>query len=274
MVRHDFLRQLLDPTVFDQLTNTVATGLQPVELRDAAAVTGLPVGSRSPQPLPLEYVVAVGRFGHSMVRNNYFINDTHFEVNLKDNISRMTGGRGGASPRLPADWVVAWERFFYVGPALFQARSSQSINTRIAPGLFEPEPPGMPPLPVRTLLRGYRTGLPSGQEIARAMGIESLTPDQIASGSDADILIPAGFDRQTPLWYYILKEAELTGNGAHLGILGSWLTAKVMMDALTDDPESYLSIQPDWVPTLTGPQNPALFGMADLLRFAIAPSNR
>jgi hypothetical protein len=213
-----------------------------------------------------------------MVRDNYFINDTHPDASLKDEIARLTGMRGGACPRLPADWVVAWERFFFVGPALFLTRRSQPINPRIAAGLFEPDHPGALPLPVKTLLRGYRTGLPSGQELARACGIEPVRGALPDSGPDHDVLVGAGFDQRTPLWYYILREAELLGNGAHLGPLGSWLLAKVIMTALTSDPDSYLSVQPDWVPTLPGPQVRAgradLFGMADLIRFASEPDGQ
>src|SRR4029079_13003534 len=116
--------------------------------------------------------------------------------------------------------------------------------TRIAPGLFEPEHPGALPLPVKTLLRGHRAGLPSGQELARAYGLEPLTPDQIAEGPDNEILVPSGLNQETPLWYYILKEAELTAHSAHLGILGSKLLATIILSAISSDPGSYQTMEP------------------------------
>ena len=176
--------------------------------------------------------------------------------------------RGGACPRLPADWVISWERFFFVGSGSGLVRHSRAIDTRLAQGLYEPDQPNSPPLPVKTLLRGKRVGLPSGQDVARAYGLDSLNPEQIAQGPDKEILINFGYDTKTPLWYYILKEAELTTRGAHLGVLGSKLVADVIMAAIVRDPDSYHSIDRSWIPTLHGPESPELFGMANLLRFA------
>ena len=121
---------------------------------------------------------------------------------------------------------------------------------------------------MKTLLRGKRVGLPSGQNVARAYGLDPLNPEQIAQGPDKEILTNFGYDTKTPLWYYVLKEAELTTRGAHLGVLGSKLVSDVVMAAILRDPDSYLSMDRNWTPTLPGAENPKLFGMADLLRFA------
>jgi hypothetical protein len=98
--------------------------------------------------------------------------------------------------------------------------------------------------------------------------LEPLAPEQITEGQDAEFLIRSGCDKATPLWYYILKEAEVTAEGAHLGLLGSRLLAEVIMGALTKDPRSYISLNPRWTPILPGSEDPELFGMGDLLRFA------
>lgn len=253
VVRHDFLREILDPAIFEQTFG---------DERDEGKDEG-------DFQIPVEYGLAAARFGHSMVRDEYFINDLHTEASLKEDISRLTGMRGGASPQLPADWVIAWERFFFVGSGSGLVRHSRAIDTRIAQGLFEAEPHS-PPLPVKTLLRGKRVGLPSGQDVARAYGLNPLSPEQIAEGPDEMILTKFGYDRKTPLWYYILKEAELTAKGAHLGVLGSKLVADIIMAAISKDPDSYLSIDRRWIPTLPRPENPKLFGMPDLLRFVNA----
>ena len=109
------------------------------------------------------------------------------------------------------------------------------------------------PLPVRTLWRGARVGLPSGQDVARALAITPLDSDQeIATGSHRDVLIEYGFHEDTPLWYYILKEAEILGKGRRLGPIGSRIVANVVVDALRADPNSYVSISPDWKPMLDG----------------------
>jgi hypothetical protein len=254
VVRHDFLREILDPRVFEQTFT---------DERYARKDEG-------DFQIPVEYSLAAGRFGHSMVRDEYFINETHMEASLRDDVSRLTGLRGGACPRLPAEWVISWERFFFVGSGSGLVRHSRAIDTRLAQGLHEPDQPNSPPLPVKTLLRGKRVGLPSGQDVAHAYGLDPLNPEQIAQGPDKEILLNFGYDTKTPLWYYILKEAELTTRGAHLGVLGSKLVADVIMAAIVRDPDSYHSIDRSWIPTLHGPENPELFGMANLLRFANA----
>ena len=99
-------------------------------------------------------------------------------------------------------------------------------------------------------------GLPSGQDVARAMGLKPVNNDDIAPDNEphTETLRCYGFDKDTPLWYYILKEAELkqVGNGQRLGPVGSRIVANVIVGALRADPNSYLSVDPTWKPaTLT-----------------------
>ena len=67
----------------------------------------------------------------------------------------------------------------------------------------------------------------------------------------------------TPLWFYILKEAERRGGGDRLGPVGGRIVAEVLIGLLRADPTSYLSLEPGWQPTLpaAGPR----FGLTDLL---------
>ena len=58
------------------------------------------------------------------------------------------------------------------------------------------------------------------------------------------------FVASTPLWFYVLKEAEIGGQGLRLGPVGSRLVAEVFVGLLESDPDSYLNEQPDFVPTL------------------------
>ena len=83
-------------------------------------------------------------------------------------------------------------------------------------------------------------------------GIKVLTEDEIVSGPHKDVLTNPkyGFRNNTPLWYYILKEAEVTPReGKHLGPIGSYIVADVIFGALAADADSYLSA-PTWEPTL------------------------
>jgi hypothetical protein len=273
VVRYDFLREILDPEIFKRISDN--------KLKDGQEKQGDFV-------IPVEFSIAAFRFGHSMVRDEYFINEKHEEAGLKD-LLQLTGTGGGASPSLPADWVIDWQRFFFIGAGRDSARASRAIDTRIALGLHglstnvirlfsmasrqrSTSAEETPDLPVRTLLRGARVGLPTGQDVATELRISPLSDTDVAHGPHEEILRKYGFHHETPLWYYILKEAEVRNNGEKLGPVGSLIVADVIMGALQRDADSYLSIDPTWVPTLPGPKNSKSFGISQLLRFVIAHS--
>jgi hypothetical protein len=91
--------------------------------------------------------------------------------------------------------------------------------------------------------------LPSGQDIAKVLPIpNALTTEDLTDGPDGDLLQDHGFDKDTPLWYYILREAELQGDGQRLGSVGSWIIAATILGALRADPNSYFSVDPRWEP--------------------------
>ena len=107
--------------------------------------------------------------------------------------------------------------------------------------------------------------LPSGQRIAQEMGIASLTSAELAELQP----IRASFVTSTPLFYYILKEAQLREDGLRLGPVGARIVAEVFIGLLELDPDSYLSVQSNWVPTLpTHDGTPQSFRMIDFLTFA------
>ena len=93
-------------------------------------------------------------------------------------------------------------------------------------------------------MRHVNFGIPSGQAIARVMGVRVLTPAQLAE------LAPFGMDRSTPLWYYILKEAEVLEDGVRMGPVGSRIVGEVFIGFLKADKDSYLTVNKNWKPTL------------------------
>jgi hypothetical protein len=110
-----------------------------------------------------------------------------------------------------------------------------------------PHPPFS--LAQRTLQRGVANRLSTGQEICKKLdlseptiSVETTAPEQRKSW---DPLIRLGFAENTPLWYYILLEAELKHAGRRLGPLGSRLLIDVIDGALTHDPESVLHTEND-----------------------------
>ena len=107
--------------------------------------------------------------------------------------------------------------------------------------------------------------LPSGQRIAQEMGIPPLGDSELF---ELQTIRPE-FVQSTPLFYYILKEAQLREDGLRLGPVGARIVAEVFIGLLQLDPDSYLSVQPDWVPTLpTHDGTPSSFRMIDFLTFA------
>jgi hypothetical protein len=95
----------------------------------------------------------------------------------------------------------------------------------------------------RDLQRGRAIGLPSGEAVAAAIGAEPLTPDEVG-------LVAHGWDGETPLWYYVLREADVGGDGDRLGPIGGRIVADVLIGIVQADPESYLAVDPVWTPTL------------------------
>ena len=96
-------------------------------------------------------------------------------------------------------------------------------------------------LAVRDLQRGQGVGLPSGEAVARHLGVRPLSTDEIGLKS-------TGWSRETPLWYYILREAAVTSSGNRLGPVGGRIVAEVIATLLDRDPASVRFAEPDWEP--------------------------
>src|SRR5206468_6262749 len=113
--------------------------------------------------------------------------------------------------------------------------------------------------------------LPSGQHIASQMGIPPLSNTELAELQP----IRPSFVESTPLFYYVLKEAELMEDGLRLGPMGARIVAEVFIGLLQLHPDSYLSVQPEWVPTLPTHGTPKSFRVIDFLTFAgVDPASR
>lgn len=75
-------------------------------------------------------------------------------------------------------------------------------------------------------------------------------------------------EQDTPLWFYVLKEAEVRSNGERLGPVGARIVAEVLIGVLQGDPNSFLSMEPGWTPEGIPAKTPGEFTLADLLTFA------
>src|SRR5262245_23286176 len=231
--------------------------------------------------IPVEFQVSY-RFGHSMVRPSYRANlagdnGEPFFAMIFDPAGEGSPDpvdlRGGAqAPRR----FVGWQTFFDFGDG--QVKRNKQIDTRISTPLFHLPlgviPTGAPPtsLPQRNLLRHLTWQLPSGQALAEAMGAPVLGATDLADLRS----ISSSFVHSTPLWYYILKEAEVMEAGLHLGPVGGRIVAGVFNGPLQTDTDSYVTREAHFTPTLpTRTAVPEDFRMIDFLTFAgVDPATR
>ena len=240
IIRHDFLPRILHNDVWNH---------QQDRTRRKPGTTF---------SIPIEFSLAAFRFGHSMVRNAYRLNCRQKRVVIGDLMAL-----GQAASPIPDDYLLEWGTFFDGLPTSGPQASSAYIDTSLgaamhglSPGTIllanQLESPDPSSLPARTLLRGARAGVASGQEVAAACLAEGrikpedrLTNSQLTADTcdrSGSVLGKSGFVGNCPLFYYLLKEAELKAGGLTLGPVGSHIVTEVIQGALEADANSYLSV--------------------------------
>jgi hypothetical protein len=213
--------------------------------------------------IPAEFSLAAFRFGHSMVRSEYLLNCHQKPLPLASLMAQTK-----KPERLREDWLIEWGNLF---PELKRSTKkattpSSAINTAIAEPLHrldeytrrqfstksdEPQPKE---LSVRTLLRGARARLPTGEEVAAELVRQKLLKEEDILGDRLTQKFEATNDLsrevlptlrtlagRTPLYYYLLKEAEVLGaKNNTLGPIGTRIVAEVVEAVLQADETSYL----------------------------------
>ena len=193
--------------------------------------------------IPLEFADAAYRYGHSQIRHRYRLNSQTDSVPL--------------FPDLLGFRPVPWERrvdwtLFFDAPGAIPAQRAKKIDGKLVPALIalpvavtgECEIEDYHSLAVRDLQRGQGVGLPSGEAVARHMGIVPLTPEEVGIAS-------TGWHDETPLWYYILREADACTSGHRLGPVGARIVTEVLVGLIDADATSFRHDKRDWRPHKT-----------------------
>jgi hypothetical protein len=284
MIRHDYLPRICAPAVLD------AVFTHGRKVFEAGA------GATSVPTMPVEFSVAAFRLGHSMIRRAYDWNarfpDGQGSLDFLFAFSGTSGDLGGGL-RLPSNWIADFRRLYDFGEAgradltvpAAQFNRAMRIDTTLVnplknlptgsfggPAVARNDP--VANLAFRNLTRAKMVRLANGQRMAahirsRGVPVKTLTKAQLRNGDDgASLADLTAAQREavltnTPLWFYILREAEL--NGGRLRGVGARIVAETFHRAMQGSTFSIVR-DPTWRPTL-GPDS-STFRMVDLLLFA------
>jgi Animal haem peroxidase len=206
--------------------------------------------------IPFEFADAAYRYGHAQVRPRYQVNADFGPLPVFPDLM----GFRPVTPQRTVDWTLQIDVAGH--PA---AQRAKRIDSRLPAALIAlpTQISGSEPgtdyasLANRDLQRGLAVRLASGESIARHLDVPPLTTAQVG-------LAGLGWTGETPLWLYILKEADVLHAGEQLGPVGGRLVGEVLVGIVDSDPESFRSVDPGWQPTLPG-RRAGSFGLADIL---------
>ena len=190
--------------------------------------------------IPLEFADAAYRYGHSQIRHTYVLNARSGAVRI---FPDLVGFRPVA-PNQIIDWTLLFD-----SPGRPAAARAKKIDGRLVGALIalpvaltgEVEVQEFHSLAVRDLERGQRVALPSGEVVAQFLKEEPLTREEVG-------VVKTGWSGETPLWYYILREADVRSNGNRLGPVGARIVGDVLVGLLDLDLSSVRHAPAGWQP--------------------------
>lgn len=256
--------------------------------------------------MPVEFSGAAYRFGHSMVRPVYRLSAA--DLNNSFEVEGLNGRRLVFAPNAH-DGLNGFQEFAIENGIdwrlFFETRNHPLSNTTLNKSRVQPaykidtalvNPLGFLPefskpgtndpvgakntnnLAYRNLKRGVTLQLPSGQAVARLMGLEPIPDERLLVGkANADGLkfddplksnksitaTHSSFAGKAPLWFYILAEAqdkwrqradhqttddEKNAQPTTLGAVGGRIVSEVFAGLILGDTDSFLSMEPNWQP--------------------------
>ena len=275
MLRTDYLPRVCAARVVDSVFNSgrkvFETGASPMSV----------------PAMPIEFSIAAFRLGHSMIRASYnwnrIFDSGGGSLDLLFAFSGLSGNLGGRQ-RLPSNWIADLRR-------LYDFKEAGRANLAVPEGKFNRAMridtvlvnplrtlPGFrgieANLAFRNLTRAKMVKLATGEQMVRflrnkGVNVNKLTSAQIRegrNGAQLDDLTQQqrrGLVANTPLWFYILREAEF--NRGRLAGVGARVVAETFHRAMEGSRHSIVR-DTSWRPDF-GPNN-RTFRMVDLLLFA------
>ncbi len=294
VVINDFLPKLVHPSVIASVLPHVAKHTDIVKDKPSLVF----YHAQRDAFMPLEFSVAAYRFGHSIVRPGYRLSETVPVLPVFTRGGKFGEGLTGFQAP-PDNWAIDWALFADIEPRDPDSTQRMQLAYRIDTSLVGPlgalpDSVGANPnsLALRNLLRGWRLRLPTGQDVARAMGVPVMADADILIGRftddkpDQDAWKPITafgkvFEDNCPLWTYVLAETRLcqekvtiqTTKGPtvistpKLGPVGGRIVAETFAGIMLADSSSYLSQYPLWKPRYA---KNGTFRLADLIAKALA----
>ena len=199
MVIHEFLPAIVGKAMADSVYKEVLTGVPIINIKYYKPTN--PLGRPF---IPVEFSVAAYRFGHSMTRPRYTVRDYVTSTGATVAVSSVplfeatpTDNNLNGSRPLPPRLKLQWSKFFNKagrrpappGPcASSTLRWPRPLFTLPSTALPDSNPLNL--LSSRNLLRGKKMGLPSGQQVARLMGVTPLTNEQLWHNHRIEVKTP------------------------------------------------------------------------------------
>ncbi|MFK7954828.1 MAG: heme peroxidase family protein [Lysobacterales bacterium] len=264
LVVHDFLHRICDPKIFEFALKKV-TGHQYPLVYEADKHGNL--------PMPVEFSVAAYRFGHTTVRTSYAANGQFPDVELFD--ERFgTQGFSALPPELTVDWRFLLPVNKCIAPLTtkrFDLQFPEELICMPDPIVGRGASDNERSLAFRNLLRGNALALPCGQAVAAALKAAGYPISTNFAPLKLTEVIPAEKETkdladETPLFFYLMREAGTLGKGERLGPTGSAILLEVLLGGLLHCEDSILK-DPKWKPNrcIAGPHKG--FELADVVRY-------